>query len=220
MKVLTNVLFVVGVIGAFLFGGSQFLALQHSSKGFAWYLWWAAFLLVNLRLCITPYRTAKPEDKWSMLQPIISYSCWLFVVALDLGALIWFKTGRWGLLDTYISAIVLIGVAITLWIGRKHNLTIQDPMVRGGCGVSFKAVPQFTLAYDMLISQQNALHLVALLAGHLNICLRLAQLVIARLRAANPEDRRKIAGALLSESWNEISWIAVSIVWVKLVFQL
>lgn len=211
MKPLINLLFVIGVLCTFVFGGAQSLRLQHVVQGYSWYLLWTCFSAINLFLAIPEWRAKRT---WQSVQLVISHSSWLLMALLDLGALIGFNTGVWSHHDTYAIVAAMMEIGTTVLI--KHiwfpKLSLTDPILRGWYAAWFRAVPHVMLALTILNHGNMAVTGIAIVMGHVTITIRLTLLWITN-REVLPKNRKNIWGSLLSEFWNETSWIAVICTW-------
>lgn len=205
-----DVLFVVQISCALVFGVSQTLRMLDSIEGLSlsWFLCWALFLLVNLRLSIQAHR-AQPSRVTR--QTVCAYVVWTAIIIANLAALVWQGSGTWTRIDDVTIGIALLGIATTLAVGARHGLSWRDPIVRGWLAVFFKGVPQLTLAWNLAQVGAAGLSPFGVFAGHVTICTRLGQLVFS-IREAG-WDRNRI-GSLISEIANEGSWIVATIVWL------
>jgi hypothetical protein len=211
-KTIADLLFGVQIVGAIIFGGSQFLRMLTTSQGvsISWYGAWEVFLILNLVLALRSHRN---QASRVTLQTIMSYVLWLVVVNLDLGTMIAKNTGTWNERDTTTTLFALVGVATVLIISKRRQLAITDPLVRGYLAIFFKALPQLILAYNMLVMGGNGLAGVTIIAGHITVLTRLGQLWFS-IREAG-WDRNRL-GSAIAELANEISWMIVTIVWLAL----
>ncbi len=211
-RMLADLLFLVQIICAVAFGGSQFFTMLNTSQGvsISWFATWEVFLVLNLFLTIRAHRN-KPSRV--TLQTVWSYAITVVVVTLDLSAIVWRNTGAWSGIDTLTVVCVGIGVVATCFVAKFKQLPIADPLVRGYLAIFFKAIPQLTLAYNMLQVGGAGLAGVAIVVGHLAILTRLGQLWFS-IREAG-WDRNRI-GSAISELANEVSWVVVTIVWLSL----
>lgn len=211
-KQITADLFFVLQIGlALVSGGSQFVRMLSTTQGvkISWLASWLAFLVINLALTI---RAHFRQPSRVTLQTVLTYSTWTLVIAACLALLLWKGTERWDGKDTATAIMLGLGVLIT-WLGaRWKGVPFTDPLVHGFFGVCFIGLPQLTLAYKIFLVGGAGLAGGMLLAGHIGITTRLGQLWFA-IREAG-WDRNRL-GAALSELANEITWILVTLAWLK-----
>jgi len=205
-----DALFVVQVGCALVFGVSQTWHMFSSVEGLSpsWFLCWALFLVINLRLSIQAHRV---QPSRVTKQTVWAYAIWTTIIAANLAALAWHGAGTWTRIDDATIGIAIAGIAGTLAIGRRHGLDWRDPIVRGWLAVFFKGVPQLTLAWNLAQVGADGLAPLGVFAGHVTICTRLGQLVFS-IREAG-WDRNRI-GSLISEVANEGSWIVATAVWL------
>lgn len=207
---LADLLFVVQIVCALLFGGSQTLHMLSSTEGLSisWFLFWALFLVINLGLSVQAHRT---QPSRVTRQTVWAYAIWTTIIAANLTALAWRGTGSWTFIDDLTAAIAVAGIVATLGVGAWRGLGWRDPIVRGWLAVFFKGVPQLTLAWNLAQVGGGGLAPLGVIAGHVTICTRLGQLCFS-IREAG-WDRNRV-GSLISEIANEGSWIVATIVWL------
>lgn len=205
-----DLLFVVQIGCALVFGVSQTWRMLSSVEGLSlsWFLCWALFLVVNLRLSIQAHRV---QPSRVTRQTVWAYSLWTAIITANLAALAWHGGGTWTHIDDITLALAAAGVVATLGIGHRHGLGWRDPIVRGWLAVFFKGVPQLTLAWNLALVGGAGLAPFGVFAGHVTICTRLGQLVFS-IREAG-WDRNRM-GSLISEVANEGSWIVATVVWL------
>lgn len=205
-----DLLFGVQLACALLFGLSQMYRMWSSVQGVSasWFLCWALFLAINLRLAYQAHR-AQPSRITS--QTLWTYAVWSVLITANLVTLLWRGRGTWTEIDDVTVGIALVGIGATLALGRRRGRGWRDPIVRGWFAVFCKGVPQLTLAWNLARVGGAGLAPVGVVAGHVTICTRLAQLVFALGEADWDRHRR---GSLISEIANEGTWIVVTIVWL------
>jgi hypothetical protein len=209
-QIAADILFLVQIGLALVFGGSEFLRLLSTSQGVPifWLASWLAFLVINLILTIQAHR-GRPSRV--TLQAIGSYALWTAIIASDLIVLFIKGTDIWGARDTITAIIVGVGIAITLVTARRMGRGFGDPIVHGYFGVLFIAIPQITLAYTILREGGQGLAGPALLASNFSILIRLALLGFAIAEAGWDRNRK---GAAMSEFANEVTWVLVTLAWL------
>ena len=196
---------------AALSGGSQFVRLLTTSQGLniSWLASWLAFLLINLALIVRAHR-AQPSRV--TVQTVLSYGAWTLVIAANLALLLWKGTAVWDAKDWVTTVAVCLGLlAILIWT-RVRRLPWSDPVAHGLAGLCFIGLPQVTLAYKIYQVGGAGLAGGMLLAGHVAIMTRLGQLWFG-IREAG-WDRNRL-GAAISEAANEVTWLLVTVVWLR-----
>lgn len=203
-------LFLIQMGCAALFGLGQFWQMLSSTEGvsMSWFAAWEVFLVMNLWLAWQAHR-ARPSLVTG--QTFAIYAFYAALIALDLAALLLRKSWTWTGSDSLTAALVVSGCVVTLVAGAARGQSIRNPLVMGALAVFFKAVPQLVLAWNIYRAGGAGLALTAIVAGHVTILMRLAQLGIA-IREAG-WDRNRI-GSFISEVPNELSWIVVTAVWL------
>ncbi len=208
-RLTADTLFVLQIFCACAFGVSQFLAMRDSVEGVSttWFLFWVAFLIVNLVLAINAHRTYASRVS---RQTVAIYALWTIVCSVNLVALLVTATARWNHVDTATALITGGGCLAAIFIGRCYALPISDPLVRASFAVFCKGVPQLTLAWNIWEYGGGGISIVAFTAGHVTICLRLWQVWLS-IREAG-WDRNRL-GMAIGEAANEASWIVTTAVW-------
>lgn len=206
-----DLLFAIQIGCAVIFGVSQTHRMLSSVEGLSlsWFLCWALFLVVNLRLSLQAHRN---QPSRVTRQTVWAYSVWTTIIAANLGALAWHGAGAWTTIDDVTVGIALAGIVSTLLIGARRGLSWRDPIVRGWLAVFFKGVPQLTLAWNLALVGGAGLAPFGVFAGHVTICTRLGQLLFS-IREAGWDRNR--TGSLISELANEGSWIVATLVWLS-----
>lgn len=209
-RLVADSLFILQAGCALLFGISQFRRMLESVEGVSvtWMAFWVAFLLVNLGLAIGAHR--KFASRISR-QVITIYSLWTAVCAANLVLLLVSPGVQWTLVDSVTATLTLGGVVIATAIGRARGLRLGDPMLHAAYAVFCKAVPQLTLAWNIFREGGAGISVVAFTAGHVTICMRLAQIIVS-IREAGL-DRARL-GMAIGEAANEASWVLATVVWL------
>jgi hypothetical protein len=122
----------------------------------------------------------------------------------------------WDIKDTLTAAVVGSAVLLTWLQARRLGLKITDPLVSGFLAVWFVGLPQITLTYKVFSVGGAGLAGGMILAGHIGIMTRLGQLWFA-IREAGWDRNRQ--GAALSEIANEVTWLLVTLAWLKTGFR-
>lgn len=209
-----DLLFAVQCVAALTMGVSQFLRMRDSVAGvsIAWFLFWVAFLLVNLGLAIRAHRVVATRIS---RQTITVYLLWTAVCGANLVFLLLAPGARWNLVDTVTASLTLSGVLGAIAFARLRGLPLTDPLVHASFAVFSKAVPQLTLAWNILREGGEGISLVAFTAGHVTICMRLWQIVLS-IREAG-WDRNRL-GMAIGEAANEASWVVATLAWAWMKF--
>ena len=100
-----DLLFVVQIGCALVFGVSQTWRMLSSVEGLSlsWFLCWALFLVVNLRLSIQAHRV---QPSRVTRQTVWAYSLWTAIITANLAALVWHGGGTWTHIDDITLALV------------------------------------------------------------------------------------------------------------------
>ena len=209
-RVLADGLFYVQAACALALGISQLRRMLTSVEGvsIAWMLFWVAFLAVNLGLAIRAHRQFSSRIS---RQTIAIYTLWTAVCGANLLLLVISPAARWNLVDGVTTVITLGGVGVATLIGRARGLKLGDPLLHAAYAVFCKAVPQLTLAWNILREGGAGISIVAFTAGHVTICLRLWQVWFSIREAGLDRNRLGIA---IGEAANELSWVVATVVWL------
>ncbi|MGE0857716.1 MAG: hypothetical protein AB7P42_01360 [Gammaproteobacteria bacterium] len=209
-RLLADSLFYVQAACALAMGLSQLRRMLDSVEGvsISWMLFWVAFLAVNLGLAVRAHRSYASRLS---RQTIIIYCLWTALCGANLLFLLLAPDARWNLVDSVTTGLTLGGVTLATLIGRARGLRLGDPMLHAAYAVFCKAVPQLTLAWNILREGGAGISIVAFTAGHITICLRLWQVVMS-IREAGL-DRNRL-GLAIGEAANEASWVVATVVWV------
>lgn len=208
-RALGDGLLLVQLLCTGVFGGSQFIRMQHSVQGVGvmWFLFWEIFLLLNLVLAVKAHR-AQPSRVTA--QTIISYAAWTAVITMDLALIILRHTSTY---DRHETATLMLGITcilLTVAWSECKDLGVRDPMVRGWMAVSCKAVPQVVLACKLWSEGSAGMAGAAILTGHITVLTRLCQLGLSLREAGWDRNRRAL---VLAESANELTWCLVTAAW-------
>jgi hypothetical protein len=203
-------LFLVQMVCAAMFGLGQFWQMLSSTQGvsISWFAAWEIFLLLNLWLA---WRSHLARSSLVTAHTLAIYAFYAVLIALDLAAMLLRDSWIWNGQDTLSAALVLASVVLTLLIATARRWPLGDPLVMGCLAIAFKAVPQLVMAWNIHLHGGAGLAVAAIVAGHVTILTRLAQLGIA-IREAGWDKNR--LGSFISEVPNELSWIVVTLVWI------
>ncbi|MBM3946205.1 MAG: hypothetical protein FJ315_02235 [SAR202 cluster bacterium] len=203
-----DLLFVVQIGAAGIFGVSQTVRLVTTQEGVnvTWFLYWLIFLLLNLVLTTRGHAAHPSRVAW---QAAASYAWWSLFSTASLVTFLVQSPSRWDGRDTVTTLAVAASVAaLALWY---RGLPLRDPMVRGWLALAFKSLPQVVLAVKVAMDGGAGVAGIAIVAGHLTILVRIAQLGFSIAEAGWDRNRR---ASFLSEVGNEATWMLVTVVWL------
>ncbi len=209
-KTVADILFAIQILGALAVTGSQFFRMLVTIEGvnLAMFLVMELFLGMNLFLAI---KANAVQASRVTRQTVATYALWFVLIASNIAAIWWHGGYRWSNNDFVTIALTILGVLCVLAIAARFRKTYSDPIVKGWLAVFFKGVPQLLLAYKMFLEGNAGTPGLSIIAGHITINVRLGQLLFS-IREAR-WDRNRI-GSAISEFFNELSWIAVTVVWL------
>ncbi len=184
----------------------------HSTEGMSitWTMFGDLFVTVNLVLALSQYQTSRSRDD---LRVVIVYIVWIVVWSAGLVSII--INGSWLEKDTIVTVAILVGVLILLGVRWNGSLraTTTEPLTRGFVALLLKSTPQIYLAYCIMSARSHGgLHWQTLLIGHITVITRWIEIALA---AKKNGLNRKNLGMIISESGNELSWLAVTWAWFK-----
>jgi len=141
---------------------------------------------------------------------VVVYTTWAIAIAANLIMLL-VADSSWSVVDTVTLAITGVGIVASVVVARVRQMAVSDAMVRASFAVFLKSVPQITLAWNILRDGGDGIALFAIIAGHLIITMRLAQIGFS-IRISG-WDRERF-GLAIGEGANEATWIVVTMVWL------
>lgn len=209
---MANALFCLQIVFTTIFGVTQFRKLKDSAEGISavWYATWLAFNALNLWLVVGVY-VMRPS--FTALQPVIVYWLWLLLVGAILTRMAWSRRVTWTRTDSKTAALVAVGVGATLLVALLvYHTTITHPLTKGTLAFFCKTIPQFGMAYKMKREGGKGMSGWTLFSGHVTVLTRIAQVVF--IQGVGQQWNLNLLGVILSEGGNEISWIAVTAVWL------
>jgi hypothetical protein len=209
-------LFAVQIVGAFVFAGSQFFRLLETTKGqlLSMFLVMEAFLVLHIMLAVAAHH-AKPSR--ITRQTLWVYVMWVVLLGSNIVAVFINGDYQWSENDTRTTLLALTGAALVLGFAKVRGMGFQDPMPKSFIAMLFKALPQFVMAFEVARMGGTGVPAVTIIVGNITVGLRIAQILFTILEAGWERNRFWL---LASETMNEVSWAAVSVVWAFWFFAL
>ena len=209
-KSLNEFLFWLQLILAIFFSVPQILKMFQSPQGVttAYFICSLAFTGVNCSLAWRAWRSAPNRGT---CQSFVIYAVWVtFTIITVISALINVPWRNW---DTKFLIIVGVLVGTLLTITNKiWRRGYSDPIVRGVVALLCRTVPQFYLAWTIMMDQGGrGLSGITILTGHVGILVRIAHVMYT---ARHSGRNRNLYGILIAEVGNEIGWVAVTLAWL------
>jgi hypothetical protein len=216
----STVLFFVQLILLAYSGSQQLAKLLESDSGMSstWILLWLAFLVINLLLSIQAHRIRPSTEN---RQLIIMYAALIGMCLSWIGVMLYRNTLAFSIYDLFNFLFAAISTIAVFWVARRYkwyenHYTVAEitrhPWTRTALALSYKAVPQVTLAVQVMSGEQQAVSGAMILIGHISIVLRFVQ---ALLSMRSTGYNQNVAAILISEGGNELSWIAFTAVWLN-----
>jgi hypothetical protein len=211
-KLAGDLLFWFQLLMAWVFTVPQVIRSFYSTAGMTitWSLFCTAFVLINLFLALGAWKQSNKSRKAAQI--VLVYVNWL-VLWLIMFIQVSIK-GSWSMADSVLSALVIAFVAILLMVRRKESLvaTISEPITRGMMSLIVKSVPQLFIGYCIVkAGSHDGLSGVTLTIGHITVCTRAVEIYLA---ARQDGWNRKNVGLFISETGNELTWLATTLIWL------
>lgn len=170
----------------------------------------SVFALLNLSLSIAALKNAVGGERMIKRQAVFIYAMWTSVLILHKGIAFWKMEQLWKQIDTVTCLLVGTGIIFVLAIARLKKLSLLDPYIKAGLAISFKSIPQVTLAVMIYYFGKGGLSGIWILFGHITILTRIVHLWISN----HEKWDRNTRGSFVSEVWNEISWLVSTGAWL------
>lgn len=207
---ISDALFVTQIICAFIMGGTQFFRLIVTTQGqlLAMFVTMEAYLFLHLALALNAHR-ALPSRVTR--QSIAIYATWLVVLTADLFAFFVHSPVPWFDNDTRLIQLVLLGVVVLGAYVAVARVPMFDPMIKSVLAMLCKSLPQFLVVYEVWLKGGAGIPGIAVVVGNITIIIRIAQVSVSVYEAGWERNR---VWLLASEVMNDLSWAAVSVVWL------
>lgn len=206
----TDIMFVVGLFTAPISCGAQIVRTLSTTNGasLAQYVAFTVSFLIGLSLALDSRRESPGRI---ITQQVFLFAAWSIGGIALLATVLLCGTYRWTSTDTLISILASVGIVMSfVWVVAKKT-SFKDPAIRAWIGISLKAVPQFLLVPKILSEGGAGLTGAFIFFGHVSILMRLVPLFISM--QVEGIDRNKY-WLVAAEVLNEISWLAVTVVWL------
>jgi magnesium-transporting ATPase (P-type) len=209
-KIVSDMLFVIQIVGALVFCGAYFFRSLHDVKGSSLVQFGlvATYLLFHLALGVGAHRASPSRIT---RQAIFTYTLWfvlisaVFIVTGTNAAYRWNDKETAQLLTASILTVIVLATAIV-----QHK-KLSDPMAKGLFAIAYKSVPQLLLAWKFVAEGASGTPGLSVIMGHFTILIRLGQIYFMVREAGWDRNRIWLA---TSETLNEISWIIASTAWL------
>lgn len=209
-KLIADLLFGVQIIGAFVLAGSQFFRLIETTKGqlLSMFLGMEAFAFINILLAISAHRE---QPSRAVRQALWTYELWFVLMGSNIVAIFINGGYEWSRNDTRTFTLLLLGAVAVFAVMKIRDVGFRDPMPRSLFAMACKVLPQFIMALEIAQNGGAGVPAAAIVAGNINILVRIGQLGFA-IREAGPN--RNLVWLCANEIMNEVSWATVSVVWL------
>lgn len=167
------------------------------------------FIVLHLLLAIAAHRV---QASRITKHTIFIYSLWLVLIASNILAIFLNGNYVWSENDTRNVVFSIVGVVLVFIVMKVKNVGLTDPMLKSFLAIVFKAMPQVVMVFEVLHRGGQGVPLLAIIAGHVTILTRIGQILFL-IREAGWDRNRVWLG--ISEGVNELSWVAVTIIWIS-----
>ncbi len=207
-----NLLFWFQIICAIIFSGAQVLRMLENTQGvsISFFLCHDIFALLNLWLSVIALRESVDGERKIKKQSVYVYAMWTLFITIHLVVALSRMPQPWKYPDTITVLIVLLGTLAIVSIAKIKRIPFLDPYIKAAIAIFFKSVPQLSLAYTIYLYGEGGLSGIWILFGNITIITRIGHLWISEHKQWN----RNTKGSLISEIWNEGSWLVASISWL------
>ena len=206
-----SVFFVLQVLCAIIFALSQTAQMLFvSAKGvsLSLFICWEIFFLFNFSWACSQYNEKRNRENKQLLA---GYFVWSVLIIDNICVLFLSQSWIWSDRDTWTTAFVIIGMVITVTIAKKKHIALTDVTVKGALAIIAKSIPQIVTAYSIWVIGASSYSPVMMAFGHVTIFLRLGQIALSARRNGWNKNAK---ASFWSEVANELSWIAVTAIWI------
>lgn len=210
-KVSADLLFLVQIFLIFVFSVPQFLRLFQNVEGqsLSMQIVILGFLILNLWLAINAHLV---NSSRVTKQTIVIYSTWIIFVSGNIFAIFWNGNYVWSMNDRITMDVALWLAFGVILISLFLRIKITEPAIKGVLAIIFKSFPQCMMALKIFEEGGAGVPIITIIVGHINIGLRVSQIFISIWEYKIDRNRFWL---LMSESFNEASWIFVTFAWMK-----
>jgi hypothetical protein len=207
---IADFLFIVQVVGAVVMCGSQFVRFLTTVQGQSLSMMavMEIYLVLHLALAVSAHKAKPSRSTWQM---VATFLLWIVGIGSNIGAIFYNGSYQWSGFDNTTCILALVGAALVFGSSRFYGVGFSDPMPKAILAMLFKATPQLIMAFKVASEGGAGVPMAAIITGNITVLTRLAMLGISIYEEGR--DRNRI-WLFASETANEISWAAVSVVWV------
>jgi len=166
------------------------------------------FLALHFMLALSAYRVTPSRTTY---QTMVVYTLYGVLTAVLIGVLLTREGYHWGPNDNQTLTIAGIGAAGIVTVCWFRSIPVMDAIPKSFLAITFKAIPQFMMAWKIASEGGAGIHGAALVVGHISILIRMYMIGLS-IRQGGWE--KNLTWLLISETCNELSWVAVSAAWL------
>lgn len=214
IKTRGDLVFVIQVILSLVLCGTQLVRAFESVQGasLSMQMVLEGFLVLHFFLALSAYR-ARPNR--TTYQTMVVYTLYGVLTAVLIAVLLSRENYHWGKNDNQTLAVVVICTAVIAVCCWSLIISMLDTIPKSLLAITFKAIPQFMMAWKIASEGGAGIHGAAIVVGHISILIRMYML---RLSIRQVGWEKNLKWLLISEVWNELSWVAVSVAWLYWAF--
>ena len=204
-----NLFFLTQLVVAGLMCGSMFFKALETTQGVSLSLQiiLELFVLLHLKLVQAAHKMA-PSSITS--EAIIIYRVYGTLTAVVIGVICLSDDYRWCRNDTNTMALAGISALAICSAAMIFSTPMTDPIPKSLLAIAFKALPQWMMAWKIGAEGGAGIPMVTIIAGNVSVLLRI-WMIAKSIKDAGWERNR--TWLLISETFNELSWATVSLVW-------
>jgi len=208
---LGDCVFLIQIGTAVVIGITQFLRLLETTEGqlLSRFFVVEVFFILHLLLALAAHR-AQPSRV--TIQTIWTYVAWLGTFGLSaLGIFLSAGGYMWSLRDTVTVLIAIVGACVVFLGMRVWKIPLSDPMPKGVLAIFYKILPQFVLAFEIMLNGAAGIPGATIVAGNVSPVVRVVQVWFSVRESGWSERNRR--WLFVSEVLATIGWATVSIAW-------
>ncbi len=209
---ISTTLFGIQLVATVLFGGGQLIRMYKTRKGVSltWFVLWEGFITMNLILTGDAFMT---NANLTNTQAVIGYAAWAVMIAFDIALILWFGLVSWDRYETITVIIGVGGIVTVLSVAYLQREGVANPWVKGGIALFCKTTSQIVFAFKIREKGRIGLAGMTLVMGHVTVMCRVGQILCA-ISVTGTWDEN-LTASLISELGNELSWILVTVCWLR-----
>lgn len=209
-KLTADIIFIIQICLALLLGISQFIKMLSSTEGVSASMFFYTDIFFGLLFWMAIIAYRKIPGRMARETTIV-YATSVFVYSVLLIETYIRAPVFWEMSDWFTSGLVLAGIAAIGTTKTIKGWDLNEPYLKTGMAVAFKAIPQLLLAYKISQVGGEGVSGLWILSFHCFTISRLVPLILLNRESKRDRTRKSM---LLSEIANEGSWVTVTLAWL------